>query len=265
MIRPTNHSTEESSSDGQIATADGSKQGEINIRRVLAWRTDLSTFVVHLTRDENGQSAKERLELIINSWKIEARNPFGSARKELEDKSQSTDSQKCVCFTETPLEYVHLLTGKIEGRRYEFQPYGVAITKTQARKNEANPVWYVDITQGHDWLMNPVNELINQAIDSGDFDDFSIAKISPFIEQMGDNRRTGGNLKEFWWEREWRHAGDFTLPDRVILICPESEHENFEGMDKEGNVAAIDADWGLEEIIAYLAGFERRDVDIFQT
>ena len=231
------------------------------IKDVLARRSDLSTFVVHLTRDANGQSAKDCLESIVRSWKIEAKNAYGSAAKKLTDKNLNIESQKCICFTETPLEYLYLLIGEIAGRKCDFGPFGVAVTKRLARKGGANPVWYVDITSGHSWLMNPINELIDQSL--GTFDKSSISKITPFIEQMGTGN---GYRKEFWWEREWRHVGDFALPEHVILICPDEDgnHENFERLAQEGGHSArcIDPGWGLEQIIARLAGFDRGDIEI---
>jgi len=78
---------------------------------------------------------------------------------------------------------------------------------------------------------------------------------------MGTGIRRGDGQqyqKEFWWEREWRCRGDFRLPERVLIICPEADITNFEGIVecKVGVSAAfIDPDWGLEQIIARLAGF----------
>jgi len=264
MIRPADNYVKENSADSEMVVAEAATTQKINIRDVLARRSDLSTFIVHLTKNENGESAHERLKTIINDWTIKAGQPLGSAIKKLTDKRQCTDSQKCGCFTETPLEYLYLLCLNITGRATQLAPYGVAITKEQARKGGANPVWYVDITPGHNWLMNPLNELIDQAIDSGDFGNSQIAKIAPFVEQMGDNRKTGGDLKEFWWEREWRRVGDFELPDHVILICPEGEHGDFEQCaNQDGHSAkCVDANWGLEQIIARLAGFDNNDIDI---
>jgi hypothetical protein len=34
----------------------------------------------------------------------------------------------------------------IEGRSVHFQPFGLAVTKTTARKDHVNPVWYSDIS-----------------------------------------------------------------------------------------------------------------------
>jgi hypothetical protein len=97
-----------------------------------------------------------------------------------------------------------------------------------ARDAGINPVWYTDITPGHDWLMNSVNQLIDSALDhlqqlraGGDavttFGQYAIAKLTPFIEQMG----SGPNYrKEFWWEREWRYCGDMVLPLHFIVVAP---------------------------------------------
>jgi hypothetical protein len=233
-----------------------------DIRNIISRRSDLSTFIVHLTRDEDTQCAKEKLKSIIQSWTIQARSSFGAAK----DKSQAGNSQKCVCFTETPLEYIYLMLENIEGRKYQFAPYGVAITKKLARKGGVNPVWYVDITPGHDWLMKPINDLISNL--NGTFDQSPFSKITPFIEQMGSgaNRETSqAYRKEFWWEREWRHQGDFLLPNHVLLICREEDFQEFENLSKNVNrsVNCIDPKWGLEQIIARLAGFDAGDIELF--
>ena len=238
------------------------------IRRLIARRSDLSTFLVHLTRDYGGVDALENLKAILRSGKLEARSPFGAAfrevRKKLPDPDTHLDSQRCVCFTEAPLEHVHLLLEPVTdlARECQFQPYGIALTKRLGRVAGINPVWYTDITPGHDWLMKSVNELIAEAVDaiaagSGKtLGELPIGLLAPFIEQMG----TGDNYrKEFWWEREWRHRLDFMLPYRLIVIAPEEDHEGFERIaEAEGwgrRFVLVDAQWGLEEIIGRLAGF----------
>ncbi len=38
--------------------------------------------------------------------------------------------------------------------------------------------------------------------------DHDIFRLTPFIETMGRlGEQEGRRPKEFWWEREWRHAG----------------------------------------------------------
>lgn len=137
----------------------------MRIQEILARRSDLSTFLVHLSRSFGEMSARKRLESIILGGAIEAGSPFGHAVSKLKRNDWPLASQHCVCFTETPLEHVSLLTQEIEGRQIKFEPYGVVITKKQARRLGVNPVWYLDMTPGHDWLTTPLNALIDRAFE----------------------------------------------------------------------------------------------------
>ena len=52
----------------------------MDIKELLTIRSDLSTFLVHLTRDlPDGSMAKDNLKSILRESVIEARNPFGIA------------------------------------------------------------------------------------------------------------------------------------------------------------------------------------------
>jgi hypothetical protein len=237
----------------------------LNIREILRSRSDLSTFLVHFTRDLDDISGKDRLRLILQQHTIKATKPMGHAVRRLSDSHLSANSQRCVSFTETPLEYAHLLIEDIEGRDCHFRPYGIAIPKKLGRRYGFNPVWYVDITPGHNWLSGQIEVLIDNAIQSGNFDESEIGKLTPFIEQMG----TGpGYRKEFWWEREWRCAGDYLLPRKTIVLCPEIEHAEFNEILETGGLALsckfVDPFWSLEQIIARLAGFSADEVDVFE-
>ena len=244
----------------------------MDIERLLARRTDLSTFLVHLMRSSAGDTAKQQLISILNSQTIEARSPFGPAVRRLENANQPTHSQSCVCFTETPLEHAHILTNRIEGRQIQFEPYGIAITRKQGRKRGVNPVWYLDITPGHDWLTVPLETMIDAAIATGDYAAQPIARLTPFIEHMGRGRHaggTGGYKKEFWWEREWRHRGNFRISARPIIICPVADRAEIKAA-LQGRATAIirdaafiDPSWSLEQIIGNLAGLSLDDLGAF--
>jgi len=109
-----------------------------------------------------------------------------------------------------------MMCSQINNRRIQFNGYGIAFTKTFARRRGANPVWYLDITPGHDWLTGPIQELRDQAVQAATppggaveaelLAAAPILRLTPFIEQMGPTR--DGGHKEFWWEREWRRVGD---------------------------------------------------------
>jgi hypothetical protein len=173
---------------------------------------------------------------------VKAGSPFGVAVEQLQEAGLSTDSQRCVCFTETPLEHVSLLTAELDDRRRcKFEPYGIAITRKQGRERGVNPVWYLDMAPGHGWLTEHWKQLVGWAIDvevhTGEpFDDHPISKLAPFTDWMGVWPTTG-RKKEFWWEREWRRCGDFRLPDTAyIVICPTEDREEIEGVVARGRI-----------------------------
>ncbi len=241
------------------------------IEELLQRRTDLSTFVVHFTRDYEDLSARIRLLLILMDGRIRAGRVMGMAAAQATQQKQSHaafyESQQVVCFTETPLEHAWMMCSTIEARQMSFAPYGLAFTRSWARTQRVNPVWYLDITPGHDWLTNPINRMVDAAIAAGEFA-HDIFKLTPFIEQMG---KTGAARKEFWWEREWRLAGRdlyFTPAKIVAVLVPAEDHSDFRthlvqlaefsGIADQyfSRLRFIDPRWSLERIIAGLAGVE---------
>jgi hypothetical protein len=92
-----------------------------------------------------------------------------------------------------------------------------------------NPVWYLDITPGHDRLTGPIQELRDQAVQAATppggaveaelLAAAPILRLTPFIEQM---RPTRDGHKEFWWQREWRRVGDLVVAphDIVVVFVP---------------------------------------------
>lgn len=246
------------------------------IAELVARRTDLSTFVVHLTRDVEGCTGRDALFSILKRRLIEARTPMGIATKPLEvaiDAGRANEddlsSQRTVCFTETPLEHLNLLIAEITDfdRQCNFAPYGVALTKKVARLGAINPIWYVDITPAEvgsyrNWLTNPINEMIEEALarGPGEFAKSNLARITPFIEAMGAKGPPNAYRKEFWWEREWRHHKNVFLPQFLIVIAPEADHNEIRDTF---DLPVIDSSWGMEAIIARLAGFGAGDVGPF--
>jgi len=106
---------------------------------------------------------------------------------EQDDESDpSAQSQRVVCFTETPLEHIYSQVADIAGRKIKLAPYGVAFTKMVARRQGINPIWYIDQTPGRDWVLtDALKKLQNAAIATGDFHNQPFARVDPFLEQMG--------------------------------------------------------------------------------
>jgi hypothetical protein len=253
-----------------------SDEREWQIEELIHRRTDLSTFVIHWTRDFDSNAARGNLISILKDGKIAARTPMGAAVRKLEEQPEGGDregalaSQRVVCFTEAPLEQAWSFVCSIYGRQVQLRPYGLAFTKRRARRLGINPVWYVDATKGRTWeLMGGVWSLVDQAIQRGlhAFPEDPIARIAPFVEIMGKWDRGPGDRKEFWWEREWRHRGDleFKLQEIAVILCPKDDMRALKGLagpspPEEGRrVPLVDPRWGLEHIIAALAGVPEED------
>lgn len=243
------------------------------IEELLHRRTDLSTFLVHLSKDlPESATARANLLAILASSCIEARTAYGPAVDKVRGSSLE-QSQKAVCFTETPLEHTWMMCESIQDRSVRLTGYGLAFAKDWARRKGINPVWYQDNTPGHEWLLNAVKELLDDAgeeIEGGkvhgvaDHEIPAILKLAPFIEQMGEGERVDGRSyrKDFAWEREWRHRGDlrFEPNDVIVIFAPESDHEAF--VNALADVTQkhwmelpplLDATWGLEKMITTLS------------
>lgn len=255
----------------------------VNIEYLLHRRTDLSTFLVHLTRaGDDGESAYDNLLSITESNLIEARTPMGATPKLEKYLTGTSATQKVVCFTETPLEHTWMMLEQIENRRVQFEPYGLAITKPTARKALVNPVWYSDITPTRGWRrswpIHSVNELTDDAKERSKSDGIidvdalasePIFQLTPYFEQMGP--MNDGGRKEFWWEREWRHIDDYEIdsPDQVVaLFAPEQEHSDFRADLKDvseqwARRPVLDPNWGLERMIAELADISPKAIGPF--
>ena len=236
------------------------------ITSILHRRNDLSTFLVHLTRASEQASALENLASICAEQTLEARTPVGWARDCDDPEDPHCQSQRCVCFTETPLEYINTLVGSItlwgRQRNYPLEPYGLAISKMAARRLGVNPVWYVDMTPGRDWVIyHALNELRQTAMSSDSFHGHSVSRVLPFVEKMG-RWDANGRIREFSWEREWRHAGHLRLPPSGVLwLCPESDVAELRRLvGGQALYPWVDPTWGLERIVAHLAGFREEDV-----
>ena len=247
------------------------------IEDLLHRRTDLSTFLVHFTRDsDDGVAAsQDNLLSILKTCKLQARSTYGMARDLAKRFPEVADTQRTVCFTETPIEHAWMMCRPIAGRSFRFNGYGLAFTKTFARGRAVNPVWYLDISQGvrrGEWLTKPVNRLVDaaeaSATDGPVLASADILLLTPFIEQMGI---TADGRKEFWWEREWRHVGEFSFePEHIVAaFAPEDQQASLRDKLKEvtddwyDDLTFIDVSWGLERIVGALANIDPGDLRPF--
>lgn len=238
-----------------------------NIEDILHRRTDLSTFVIHWTKDQDEHQARDNLVSILTDRTIKAFTAMGGAvhilKESLADAelAEALESQRVACFTEAPLEHAWSFVCDIQDRAVKLKPYGLAFTKKRAREMGINPVWYLDSTpSGYDWVIKSVWKLVEDALAAPDpFTAHPVARIAPFVERMEHSEFL---RKDFWWEREWRHLGSrsFQLEDVAVVFCPDEEIEEFQAMVKDATpgrrLPVISPNWGLERIIADLSGVQ---------
>ena len=140
------------------------------------------------------------------------------------------------------------------------EPYGLVFTKIVARSKGALPVWYVEADSPQ---MRAIDRLRHEAWKmEDDWAEHPGAQVFPFIETMGTG---AGWQKEFWWEREWRHVGDYRFDrhgELALVVAPEEHHELLRSK-YPGVRARIDADWSLERVIASLLGLDPSTVTPF--
>lgn len=233
---------------------------EVEIGDLLNRRTDLSTFLVHLTK---GDDPKASLMSILADRQINAVSPMGWAAKEATSLGPDAErTQKVVCFSEAPLDQMYAMCANIARRQVKLKPYGLAFTKMVARRNDVNPVWYFHMTAGQfSPTATALSALRADAVkDEKTFVAHPAAKLFPFCEWMGT--ASSGTQHEFWWEREWRHVGHYTFTDASIalVLSPEADHADFEALHPG---KCIDPEWSLERMIAKLVGLSADDVTPF--
>lgn len=117
-----------------------------SINDILDFRTDVSPFLVHLTRTADGRSAHERLKCIIQQRRLEAGNDrISSASFGLDDAQSRAkkDYFRAVCFTETPLDQIHCLLD-IENRKVNLEPYGLVFLRESLQGRGVSPVLYLN-------------------------------------------------------------------------------------------------------------------------
>jgi len=214
---------------------------------VIRSRDDLSTFLVHLTKDtEDGTKAKENLKSILQNQRIEKRNPKGL----LYTFSEFIDCSKSVCFTETPINYIKHLTN-IEGRDVVLEPYGIVFSKEKALMKGVNPVFYINTYSTNTTLRDAFYAIKSKC----NLDE--LKAIVPYLEIFG--KMKSGGSRDFSWEREWRYNGDFVFENQDIvvgLVKTKEEISEFETEFKSQypNIKFITPDFSIEELILKLAG-----------
>jgi hypothetical protein len=230
----------------------------MNTTIALSGREDVSLFIVHLTRDDrddysDGASARQNLQDILKARRIRALSPHCTFNRRLKGLPENIARRfYTACFTETPLNQIHLLVRDIPGRRIKIEPYGICFKKNFIVAQGGQPALYINEYNDRTWLRECLDELFDISVSDTELVK-PLWRILPFVTSMH-----GGH--DFSWEREWRIRGDlkFTSQDIVCVILPADRERPLKEKLAAGGIATISPGWTYEQIIAELSRQQRK-------
>jgi len=208
-----------------------------DVNDILHFRSDISPFLVHLTRSLEPMDAKKRLRRIIDSRTLIAGDSlvshatYGYRIGDLDAESKRR-LFSAICFTETPLTEMHCVL-EIAGREVDLEPYGLVFLKDRLMKRGVSPVLYLNNAQGDkDAVVRGLDQLIDA---NREVAEAILPLIAVFGRQLQSvySRFPPRREVDFRWEREWRYpasAGklEFAENDVFVGLCPHEEIDDFE-------------------------------------
>ena len=222
--------------------------------KAVEGRSDLSRFVIHLTRDdtddsENGASAADNFSAIVSDRRIRAYRPHCLHAKRIPERYKRRFS--VCCFTEVPLSELHLLTRPIPGRHIQLSEYGLVFSREFLVSEKAQLALYINSYGGNLWLREAADKVFDIA-EGCDFRRGKLWRLLPYLNAMHEQY-------DFTWEREWRVCGDlkFTPKDIVCVILPENNEEERKREFLKRGIPVISPGWSTERIVSELSGQAR--------
>lgn len=224
----------------------------------VAGREDVSRFIVHLTRNDRadwakgGGTARDNFLAILKSQSIWALRPHCVYNRKLDVIDEKIKKKfNVACFTEIPLNQLHLLARDIPGRSVKLEPYGFCFTKEFIVRSGGQPAIYINSYDGQMRLRECVDKLFEEAV-SKDSLESPEWRILPFINAMHEKY-------DFSWEREWRTSTNlkFKLSDLVCVVIPSGGDDHIQEACTKAGIAAVSPGWTYEQIVSKLAKQQR--------
>jgi hypothetical protein len=223
----------------------------------LSGREDVSRFMVHLTRDDredysHGGTARANLLSILREKRISAISPHCTFNRSVEKLPEKIAKRfNTACFTETPLNQLHLLVREIPGRKIKLSSYGICFRKEFIVEQGGQPALYINEYEDNTWLRECVNELYDISVSAKNLKK-PLWRILPFVNSMHERY-------DFSWEREWRVLGDLRFSSReiVCLILPADQEAPLKERMADQGIATISPGWTYEQIVSELSKQQR--------
>lgn len=243
------------------------------MQKVYQNRTDLSTFLVHLTKhpkDQNdtGLTAKQTFDAVLQTTprKLIAKNPVGLFCKHPNDQNFPDPSQKScfnnflkvVCLTESPLDQIKHFIGEDFERdscTLKYSEYGFVFTREFIQQRGGNPCFYV-CTQDKLGMKSAFLSLFDYINSGCGWEYTSIDtipadspfRILPFVNIFG--KKSSGDPMDYFWEREWRVPSQelkFNDQDIALALCPEEETDTYK--ERFCHITFVSPKWSLSKMI----------------
>jgi hypothetical protein len=235
--------------------------GVRDIKDILLFRTDVSPFLAHLTREADGETAHDRLHRILTDGQLIAgQTPISTVRFGGNTAGWTQQEKRrwfgAVCFTETPLGEAHCLLD-IQGRTVNLEPYGILFVKDLLASRGVAPAIYLNNAAG------AADDLVAALFSLKETHAEAARRLLPLVTAFGLKirppnvaDRVPGQV-DFYWEREWRYPADlgpFTFGNEDVFcgLCPHEHIEEFE--DRYRPIKFIDPrrniKWYAQSLIA---------------
>src|SRR5437870_3526905 len=122
------------------------------IHDILYFRSDISPFLIHLTRATEIGTAEENLTSILeHRFLISLSEAISDARFAVALKDitylDKLNLFSAISFSETPLNEIHCLF-EISSREVNLEPYGVVFLKENLKRKGVSPVIYINNERG---------------------------------------------------------------------------------------------------------------------
>jgi hypothetical protein len=185
---------------------------------------------------------------ILRHRSIHAFRPHCLFNTKIKGNKKLERAFRVACFTEVPLNQLHLLTKEIAGRKIKFEPYGFCFSKQFLIEAGGQPAIYINSYGGNNSLYDGVQQLYKRFGGYSINDDDPAWRILPFINAMHERY-------DFTWEREWRVQKPlrFRLKDLVCVILPSEGEDDIKEACAKSGLAAVSPGWTYEQIVSELA------------
>ncbi len=191
-------------------------------KRIRLVRRDFGSLLFHFTRSSNKRAAIDVIRKILYDGRLKG-------------TSRWSYGQKCVCFTEAPIQEFNSIFSLVEiaaseSERPRYEPYGIGVSKRWFFEKGGRPVIY---DHPNTFSSFPEDQK------------YRLVKYDPV------------NGKDYTWEREWRiKVNHLNLDPRETLVVVPTSDEAFELVYEFAEVKPDgdeDGPWGVYHKPKWLA------------